>query len=70
MSSRGFYYSGDLPKDTTLIDFHPGIVNTMHLEKAFGKVGVDIEECDSTFRLATEDQFSNPGQLPKYYIEK
>lgn len=26
--SRGFYHSGDLPKETTMIDFHPGVVNT------------------------------------------
>lgn len=69
MASRGFYYSGHLPKETTIIDFHPGIVNTNNLLKAFGKVGIDIELCDSTFKLATEEQFANPGNLPKYYEE-
>lgn len=67
MASRGYYHSGHLPKQTTMMDVHPGIVNTRRLLSAFGKVGIDIEMCDSTYRLAVEDKFENPGGLPKYY---
>lgn len=67
--SRGFFHSGALPKDTTMLSFHPGAVNTKILLAAYGKVGIDIEKSDDTFKLATEDEFLNPGQLPKYYAK-
>lgn len=69
LMSRGWYHAGDLPAQTTMIDFHPGVVNTKQLLSAFGDVGMDIEQTDSTFLLATDEKYDNPGQLPKYYIE-
>lgn len=69
MMSRGFFYHGSLPKDTTMLTFHPGAINTKMLLSAFGKVGMDIEKSDETFQLAVDDKFNNPGQLPKYYFK-
>lgn len=39
------------------------------LLSAFGKVGMDIEKSEDTFKLATDEAFANPGQLPKYYAQ-
>lgn len=50
-----------------MLTLHPGAINTKMLLSAFGKVGMDIEKTEDTFKLATEDQYANPGQHPKYY---
>ena len=65
--SNGFYHKGALPSDTTMLTLHPGAINTKMLLSAFGKVGMDIEKSEDTFKLATGDEFANPGQHPKYY---
>ena len=67
MATRGFFLKGQLPANTTLISLCPGIVNTKLLIPQWGAMGVAVDQAMDTFKLATEDQFANPGALPKYY---
>jgi len=55
MMNTGFYYKGMIPSDTTMLAFHPGVYNTKMLLGAYGKVGVEVEEANPTFELATGD---------------
>ena len=69
MMNTGFHYKGMIPADTTMLAFHPGVYNTKMLLGAYGKVGVDVEEANPTFELATEDKYAAPGEHPKYYAK-
>jgi len=69
MMNTGFYYKGMIPSDTTMLAFHPGVYNTKMLLGAYGKVGVDVEEANPTFELATDQKFAASGELPKYYAK-
>ena len=46
----------------------PGTVNTKMLIAGWGACGIDIEDATDTYELATEQTFSNEGNLPKYYV--
>ena len=47
----------------------PGTVNTKMLIDNWGQCGIDIDEASDTFELATNEKYSNPGNLPKYYVD-
>ena len=71
MFTRAFRHlnlTGSGSTGTTLINMDPGTVNTKMLLAGWGKCGIDVDEATDTFRLATEDQFANPSDVPKYYV--
>ena len=47
----------------------PGTVNTKMLIDNWGQCGIDIDKASDTFELATDEKYSNPGNLPKYYVD-
>ena len=55
---------------STLITMFPGLVKT-NLSAIFnsptGPVGLNPEDHTSTFKMATEEKFTNVGALPKHY---
>ena len=67
MFTRGFWFQGLVRSGTTLINFHPGVVNTKLLKAGWGPQGIDVEKATDTYELATREKFGSPGDFPKYY---
>jgi len=67
MFTRALRYGGVAEERTTLINMHPGTVNTKILKAGWGACGIDVSESNDTFRLATSELYTNPGGDPKYY---
>ena len=66
MFTRGIYHS-QLLNDCTLINMHPGTVNTRIQIAGWGTCGIDIVNAKDTYKLAVKNKFLNPGGFPKYY---
>ena len=67
MLTRAIRLHGVVKQGTTLINMDPGTVNTKMLLAGWGSCGIKVEQATDTFKLATEDRFSDPIGLPKYY---
>lgn len=58
MICSGFYYHGLITEKTTMISFHPGVINTNMLNSIYPmyqELAVDLSQTDASMRLATQD---------------
>ena len=69
MFTRAFKYKDMLQDGTTLINMNPGVFETKMILAGWPLVGPEVEEAVGTFKLATEETWSNPNREPIYYDE-